>query len=75
MPFLKGYKDANKLLDEMKTGVCDTGCRKVWMPHIKKALVSKTNPLKLNKTEKKKLDKKVKDMKGKRFSKTVKQKK
>lgn len=75
MPFLKGYSDAMKILADVEKGKCDSACRKVWMPKLRKAVTQTSNPLKLNKTQRTSLDKKLKSMKGKRYGKTLKQKK
>ena len=75
MPFLKGYSDAMKILADVEKGKCDSACRTVWMPKLRKAVTQTSNPLKLNKTQRTSLDKKLKSMKGKRYGKTLKQKK
>jgi hypothetical protein len=74
MPFLRGYTDAVKVLTDIEKGKCDSACRKVWMPKIKKAVTQASNPLQLNKTQRTSLDKKLKSMKGKRYGKTLKSK-
>ena len=66
MVFIGTYKEAAKLVKDMETGACAGRCRQVWRHHIKYALNSKTNPLKLTASQKKDLRKKLREMKGKR---------
>jgi hypothetical protein len=62
MPFLKGYDDAVRVLKDMEVGKCKGSCRSVWMRNIKYALKTKSNPLKLSKSERKRLNLKLKGM-------------
>lgn len=55
------------ILNDILKGTCAGNCRKVWRHHIQYAIKSKTNPLKLTASQKKKLTKKLKNIKGKRI--------
>jgi hypothetical protein len=63
MPFI-GKKEAFELLNGMEKETCVGSCRKVWLHHIQYALKSKTNPLKLTATEKKRMTRRVKEVKN-----------
>ena len=58
-----GKKEAFQLLDDMESGKCVERCRTVWIGHIRHALKSKTNPLKLTATEKKRMTRRFKEVK------------
>lgn len=62
MPFI-GKREAFSLLTQMEKEECVDRCRKVWLHHIQYALKSKTNPLKLTASEKKKMTRRVKEVK------------
>lgn len=51
-----------KILSEIGTGTCKGTCKSVWMRNIKYALKSKTNPLKLNKQQRKSITEKIKNV-------------
>lgn len=65
MPFID-KKEAFKILDEMMNGKCIGSCRKIWLPKIKNALKSNTNPLNLTKIEHKKMSAKIIEVKIKK---------
>ena len=65
MPFISSYKEANKILTEIGNGTCNKDCKKVWIRNLKYALKTKTNPLALNKKQRKNMTKKLKSVSGK----------
>jgi hypothetical protein len=65
MPFID-KKEAFKLLDDMIKGTCAGSCRQVWLRNIGYALKTETNPLKLTKTEAKKMVAKITEVKDKK---------
>lgn len=65
MPFVD-KKEAFKLLDDMIKGTCAGSCRQVWLRNIGYALKTETNPLKLTKTEHKKMVAKILEVKNKK---------
>jgi hypothetical protein len=65
MPFIN-KKQAFELLEDMMTGKCVKGCRRVWLRNIGYALQTETNPLKLTKAEHKKMTAKVTEVKSKK---------
>lgn len=67
MVFIGTYKEANSIINNIASGKCSGRCRTVWRQHIRLALTKKTNPLKLTKSQKKNLAKKLKILKGKRI--------
>ncbi len=69
MPFI-GKREAFGLLNDMEKGTCVDRCRKVWLHHIQYALKSKANPLKLTATEKKRMTRRVKEVKEAKREKT-----
>lgn len=54
-----------KVLTSIGTGKCTDICKSTWIRNIRYALKTKTNPLKLTDTERKKLTEKVKSMASK----------
>jgi len=76
MPFISNYNGAMKILTEIGTGTCNGTCKSVWIRNIKYALKTKTNPLGLNKQQRKKITEKIKNVSGKnsinKHSKTLK---
>ena len=66
MPFIKSYNDAMKLLSEIENDTCKDNCKKIWMRNLKYALKTKTNPLKLTKTQRKNITEKMKGVSGKK---------
>lgn len=65
MPFI-GKKIAFEILDDMMTGKCVRSCRQVWLRNIQYALKTDTNPLKLTKTEHRRMTAKVAEVKNKK---------
>jgi hypothetical protein len=65
MPFIHGYNGAMNMLSSIGTGKCSGNCKIIWMRNLKYALKAKSNPLKLTKTEKKNLTKKINSLSGK----------
>ena len=65
MPFVD-KKEAFKLLDDMIKGTCAGSCRQVWLRNIGYALKPQNNPLKLKKTEHKKMVDKITEVKDKK---------
>jgi hypothetical protein len=65
MPFIYSYNGAMKRLSEIGNGTCKEGCKTSWIRNLKYALKTKTNPLGLNKTQRKTLTEKIKSVSGK----------
>lgn len=65
MVFLHGYGGAMMVLKSIGTGKCADICKRNWLQSIRRAIKVDTNPLKLTKTEKKNLTKKIKEVSGK----------
>lgn len=64
MPFIHNYNGAMKQLSSIGNGRCTGNCKKSWIRNLKYALKTKTNPLKLNKTQRKSLTEKIKSVSG-----------
>lgn len=65
MTFISNYNEAMEILSEIGTGTCSGRCKSVWVRNIKYALKTKTNPLGLNKKQRKNLTEKIKSVSGK----------
>jgi hypothetical protein len=65
MPFISSYNGAMKILSEIGNGNCKDGCKTSWIRNLKYALKTKTNPLKLNKKQRKNMTEKLKSVSGK----------
>ena len=65
MPFIN-KKQAFEILDHMEEGKCVASCRQVWLRNIQYALKTKTNPLHLTSTERKRMTAKIRDVKSKK---------
>ena len=65
MPFIKSYNGAMKILAEIENGTCKERCKTIWIRNLKYALKTKTNPLALNKTQRKNITEKIKSVSGK----------
>ena len=76
MPFIYSYNGAMKILSQIGNGTCKEGCKKSWIRNLKYALKTKTNPLNLNKQQRKNITEKIKSVSGrnaiKNHSKTLK---
>ena len=70
MPFLKNYKQAMNLLNDIEKGKCSGTCKSTWIRNLKYALKTKTNPLKLTSSGKKNMTKKIKQVSGRQKMKT-----
>lgn len=66
MTFIRTYNGAMQILSEIGSGSCKGGCKTVWMRNIKHALKSKTNPLQLNKSQRKSMTEKINHLSNKR---------
>lgn len=64
MPFIHNYNGAMQILASMGTGTCKGTCKTVWIRNFKYALKSKSNPLGLNKDQRKNLTEKIKSVSG-----------
>ena len=53
MPFIKSYNGAMQILAGIGNGTCKDRCKTIWIRNLKYALKTKTNPLALNKTQRK----------------------
>ncbi len=67
MGFIHSFGSAKQTLQSIKKGTCVDSCRSSWLKHIKYALKTSSNPLKLTKEEKKELNDMIKDISGKRI--------
>lgn len=65
MVFLHSYNGAMMVLSSIGTGKCKDRCKTNWIRNLKYAVKTKTNPLKLTKTERKNLTAKIKSLSGK----------
>lgn len=65
MPFIHSYNGAMAVLSSIGTGKCAKRCKTSWIRNFKYALKTKSNPLKLTKTERKNLTMKIKSLSGK----------
>lgn len=65
MPFISTYSEAMKIVKEIGNGTCKDSCKKIWIRNLKYALKTKTNPLSLNKTQRKNMTEKLKSVSGK----------
>lgn len=68
MPFLHNYQSAMRVLASIGTGKCQDSCKSTWIRHVRYALKTKTNPLRLTSTERKQLTAKVKSVSGRNAS-------
>jgi hypothetical protein len=64
MPFISSYNGAMEILSQIGTGTCKGSCKSSWIRNLKYALKTKTNPLKLNKKQRKNLTEKIKSVSG-----------
>jgi hypothetical protein len=71
MPFISNYNGAMKILSEIGNGTCKESCKTTWIRNLKYALKTKTNPLALNKKQRKNMTEKIKNVKN-QHSKTLK---
>ena len=55
---------SKRMLHRIITGNCSGKCRTIWLAQIKRALKSKTNPLKLTEKEKQDFEKQLEKIKG-----------
>ena len=65
MPFINSYNGAMKLLSKIGTGKCKGSCKSVWIRNLKYSLKTKSNPLHLNKAQRKTMTNKIKSISGK----------
>jgi len=76
MPFIRNYREAMAVLNSIGSGKCSGKCKSNWMRNFRNALKTKTNPLKLTKTERKNMTKRMKTLSGRNavnsYSKTLK---
>jgi hypothetical protein len=59
MPFIRSYNGAMKILSQIGNGTCKGSCKTSWIRNLKYALKTKTNPLALTKTQRKKMTEKL----------------
>ena len=64
MPFIRNYNSAMQILSEIGTGSCKGHCKSVWIRNIKNGLKNKTNPLQLNREQRKSITEKIKSISG-----------
>lgn len=69
MPFIN-KRQAFTLLNQMEKGTCVDRCRQVWLRNIQYALKTNSNPLKLTAAEKKRMTRRVKEVKEAKRGKT-----
>lgn len=60
MPFIGTYKEAMEILSDIEKGTCKKSCKTTWMRNLKYALQTKTNPLSLNKRQRKTMSNTIK---------------
>ena len=65
MPFIN-KKQAFELIDDIQSGKCAGSCRQTWMRNLKYALKTDTNPLHLTAAERKKMTRRLEEVKGRR---------
>lgn len=65
MPFIRNYNAAMKILSSIGNGKIHGSLKSNWIRNLKYALKTTTNPLHLNKTERKNLVEKIKSVSGK----------
>ena len=65
MPFISNYNGAMKILTDIGNRTCKGTCKSTWIRNLKYALKTKTNPLALNKTQRKNMTEKLKSVSGK----------
>ena len=73
MPFI-GKKEAFELLEDMIKGTCSGDCRAIWLRNIQYALKTSSNPLKLTETERKRMVKKLEEVKAKKQTRKIEKK-
>lgn len=59
MGFVSNYNGAMQILSEIGTGTCKGNCKSVWIRNLKYSLKTKTNPLKLTTTQRRKMTEKL----------------
>lgn len=64
MPFISNYDGAMKILTEIENETCKGSCKTTWIRNLKYALKTKTNPLALNKKQRKNMTEKLKSVSG-----------
>ncbi len=69
MVFIRTYEGAMRLLAQIEKGTCAGECRAVWMRNLKYALKTETNPLGLDKTQRKTMQAKIDSLSGRRAKK------
>ena len=62
--FISNYNGAMQILKEIGTGTCKGTCKSTWIRHVKYALKTKTNPLGLTKTQRKRITEKMNSVSG-----------
>ena len=65
MPFISNYNGAMQILSGIGNGTCKGNCKSIWIRNIRYALKTKTNPLNLNKQQRKNITEKIKSVSGK----------
>ena len=65
MPFIRNYNGAMQILSEIGNGTCKDRCKTAWIRNLKYALKTKTNPLGLSQTQRKRMTEKLKSVSGK----------
>jgi hypothetical protein len=65
MPFISSYNGAMKILSSIGNGKCKDSCKTSWIRKLKYALKTKTNPLGLNKKQRKIMTEKLKSVSNK----------
>ena len=64
MPFISSYSGAMNILSAIGNGNCKESCKTSWIRNLKYALKTKTNPLGLNKTQRKNMTEKLRSVSG-----------
>jgi len=64
MPFIRSYNGAMKQLASIGKGTCSGACKSSWIRIFRYSVSSKTNPLGLNKTQRKAMKEKIQEVAG-----------
>lgn len=69
MPFISNYNEAMKILSDINNEKCKKTCKTIWLRNIKYALKTKTNPLSLNKKQRKTMIEKIRNLSSRKKTK------
>ena len=66
MTFISSYNKAVEILSAIGDGKCKGTCKTTWLRNLRYALKTKTNPLGLNKKQRKNMTEKLKSVSGRK---------